>query len=165
MIIEHPRGSQRPHKAGKTLMQAHYGFIKNTRGVDGDEVDCYLGPNELATHVHIVKQLKKDTGEFDELKLMMGFNSEEEAKSMYLNHYSNDARFFGGIITYPMEILKLAIQDNKYNAKAIKSFLYKHDHELKLPINCAECNTPLVKLDKYDYYCSMCDNNQTHKCR
>lgn len=102
-------------------MQAHYGYIKGTRAADGDEVDCYLGPNEMSQQAYIVTQLKKDTGEFDEVKLMLGFNSEEEAKTMYLNHYSNDARFFGGIVPYHMEVLKTALLDNNYNPCILKS--------------------------------------------
>jgi len=33
-----------------------------------------------------VKQVKKDTGAYDEDKFMVGFGSEEEAKKAYLRH-------------------------------------------------------------------------------
>ena len=117
VVIEYPIGSQRPHKAGKTTMQAHYGYIDGTRGVDGDEVDVYVGPNEFAPYVYIVKQLRPNTGEFDELKLMLGFNSAKEAEEMYLKHY-NDARFFGGIVPFDMPTLKRALKDGPKMLKA-----------------------------------------------
>lgn len=90
--LEWLKGENREYKSKTTgkvvyskLMKADYGYIKNTKDNDGEELDVYVGPNRDSNKVFIVRQLKKD-GTFDEHKVMLGYDSGSEAKSAYLDH-------------------------------------------------------------------------------
>ena len=94
-----------PHenKRGTTKMRVPYGYIRRTEGVDGDHVDCYVGPNTRAPNVYVVHQMKApDFKVYDEDKCMLGFMSADAAKSAYLAHY-NKPGFFGSMTTMPFE--------------------------------------------------------------
>jgi phage-related protein (TIGR01555 family) len=86
-MIENPRNSVRKGidmngKPWSVKMANHYGFIKGYEGADGDELDCFVGPNLRSQDVYVVQQKGLD-GEFDEHKCMLGFDSDEEAKAAY----------------------------------------------------------------------------------
>ena len=98
ITIENPRGSVRSGKDinGKEWsvnMPAHYGYIKRTKGADGDNIDVYIGDNPSSSKVFIFDQIDKDTKNFDEHKVMIGFNSQQEAEQYYKSAF-NDG--FGG---------------------------------------------------------------------
>jgi hypothetical protein len=106
--IENRKGSYRYWKnhdngtEGKTLMKYPYGYIRRTEGEDEDKVDCFLGPNENAPNVYVVRQTKApDFERYDEDKCMLGFDSAGAAYRAYKEHY-NDPRFFGTMDTYPL---------------------------------------------------------------
>lgn len=86
--IENPRGSIRQAKDGawKIKMPHHYGFIKGTKGADGDEVDCFIGQNLKSNRAFVINQVDQN-GKFDEHKCMLGFNSASQAKQAYLDSY------------------------------------------------------------------------------
>lgn len=79
-----------------TKMEFPYGYIRGTVGVDGDHVDCYLGPNANSDRVYVIHQIDPDSGAFDEDKVMLGFNSGKDAKKAYLIHYDRPD-FFGSM--------------------------------------------------------------------
>ena len=81
-------------RSGETKFHYPYGYIRGTEGEDRDHVDCFLGPNEQSDKVYVVEQVSPETGLYDEDKVMLGFDSEEQAKAAYLAHYD---RFFGSI--------------------------------------------------------------------
>lgn len=92
IVIEWPKGSVRTgtNKDGEhweRKMLADYGKVPGTsaRG-DNEELDVYIGPDHDAPDAWVVEQLKDD-GSFDEYKVMLGFDSLEEAREMYLKHY------------------------------------------------------------------------------
>jgi len=85
----------------KKRMMVHYGFLANTEGDDGEEVDVYLKPEANKTgDVYVVKQMRNKDGvrSFDEDKVMLGFDSLHHAKSVYLQHMPE--KCFGGIEKY-----------------------------------------------------------------
>ena len=97
VVIEQPRGSVRSGvdangKAWETTMQNTYGYFGGTKGVDGDAIDVFLG-NDLdgwdGITVFVVDQYNPD-GSFDEHKVMLGFNSQEEAEGAYFANYEAD---------------------------------------------------------------------------
>lgn len=112
IVVETDAGSIRSwwdrkiNEQGMTIMRWPYGYIKGTKAVDGDEVDVYVGPNENATHVYVVRQRKKQKdgtfSGYDEPKCMLGFSTPTEAKRAYFEHY-DDKRFFGGMDAYTVE--------------------------------------------------------------
>ncbi len=92
ITVEHPRGSTRsktPRSGGPAWQQVmvhHYGEFPGTKGADGDPVDVFVGPDHTASSVYIVNQ-HKQTGEFDEHKVMVGFPNGRAALAGYLAHY------------------------------------------------------------------------------
>jgi hypothetical protein len=70
-------------------MPADYGYIRRTNGADGEQLDCYVGPDPSAPVVWIVEQADLATGRFDEHKVMLGFGSREEAISTYTLGFSD----------------------------------------------------------------------------
>lgn len=95
ITIENPKGSYRSgYSSGgvfwKSKMYYTYGFIDNTIGSDGDEIDIFLGPlcdTEKDFLVYIINQVNPDTNLFDEHKIMFGFNNSLEAREAYLSCY------------------------------------------------------------------------------
>jgi ribosomal protein L37AE/L43A len=104
VTIEHPKGSTRVlhddkgNEVYRRRMFHAYGFFDSTRGRDGDEVDCLLGPNPNAKSVYVIhmKDMGPDPSEReDEDKCMVGFDSGEAAKQAFFLHYAKN--FFGGM--------------------------------------------------------------------
>lgn len=102
--IENPAGSTRSgvDENGVTWeseMKHHYGFIENTLGADGDELDVFIkkGLDENFTgDIYVISQVNQD-GSFDEHKVVIGATSIEEAKSIYLSNYDKDWQGMGQI--------------------------------------------------------------------
>lgn len=92
ITIENPKGSVRSGKDanGKewsVTMNNTYGYIRGTRGVDGDHIDIFLSDNPESGNVYVIDQVDQQTGMYDESKVMYGFNSIDEAKDAYLSNY------------------------------------------------------------------------------
>jgi hypothetical protein len=128
VVIENPKGSQRhwtDHHTGEkgtTTMLYDYGYFPDNKGLDKDEVDCYLGNNETSPYAFVVKQLKLGTNKMDEVKCMMGFNNPEEARAAYEAHY-NKKGFFGGITVWPIDKFQAALRDSLRDPTIIKSLV------------------------------------------
>lgn len=104
--IENPQGSERsgtdPNgKPWTHTMSDHYGYIRRTVGADDEQVDVYLGPQPDAPQVFVVDQIKQDTGEFDEAKVMAGFPDQASAIKAYRSNF--DAGWDVGPVT-PMPV-------------------------------------------------------------
>lgn len=97
------RGMDRYGKTWSTTMRHAYGYLKGSQGVDGDQVDCYLGPKlKSAPMVYVVHQRKTgDWERYDEDKCMLGFPDEAAAKHAFLAHY-DDPRFLGPVTALPV---------------------------------------------------------------
>ena len=109
--IENPKGSTRKGKDqdGKewsSEMKHHYGDIKGTTGADGDSIDVFIGDKPESQKVFIVDQVDPKTGEFDEVKVMMGFDDAEAAKSGYLSNYDKNWKGLGEITEASVEDFK-----------------------------------------------------------
>lgn len=94
ITLENPKGSTRSGKDanGKEwsiTMKHDYGYIRGTKGTDGDHIDVYLSDNPTAGNVYVVDQIDQQTGDFDEHKVMYGFNSMEEAVQAYRDQYED----------------------------------------------------------------------------
>lgn len=108
IAIENEKGSVRSgtDDSGKDWtikMRCPYGYFCRSEGVDGDEVDVYLGEDPTADKVYIVHQRKAgDWKSYDEDKVMADFPSEQAARAAYLNQY-DDPRFLGPITTMAVD--------------------------------------------------------------
>ena len=94
IVLENPKGTTRSGKDanGKEwsiTMKHDYGYIRGTKGTDGDHIDVYLSDNPTAGNVYVVDQVNQRTGDFDEHKVMYGFNSMEEAVQAYRDQYED----------------------------------------------------------------------------
>lgn len=90
--IENPQGSVRrgvspDGKKWENKLAHHYGYIRKTEGADGDHVDAFIGPNPDSDQVFVIDQVDPKTGKFDEHKVMLGFDSQDEADKAYHANY------------------------------------------------------------------------------
>lgn len=88
--LENPKGSTRRGKdkngkAWQNSMFADYGYFVGTKAVDGDAVDCFIGPDLKSEFVAVIDQY--DGSKFDESKFVLGCRSKEQAQKLYLKHY------------------------------------------------------------------------------
>lgn len=109
--IENPKGSERKgvDESGKewtSTMAHHYGDIKGTVGADGDSIDTFIGDKPTSEKVFVVDQINPNTGEFDEHKVMLGFDSKEAAEAGYLSNYDKDWKGAGNITETTTDELK-----------------------------------------------------------
>ena len=113
--IEQPKGSTRSGKDpnGKkwsVKMNNHYGYIRGTQGKDKDHIDVFIGDSPTSKKVYVVDQMGRD-GSFDEHKVMIGFDSLEEAKAAYLSNYEEGWQGLGEITETSMDGFKEWIGD------------------------------------------------------
>lgn len=92
ITIENPKGTIRSGidhtgKPWSARMTEDYGYIKRTVGHDGDQVDCFVGPNKRSNRVWVVDQLHHHAQRFDEHKCLLGFNTEKQAIGAYRKSY------------------------------------------------------------------------------
>ena len=108
--VETPKGTTRSGKDehGKpwsVTMHDTYGYILGKIGVDGDHIDMFINDAaDLDTfdgNVYVVDQVKPETGEFDEHKVMYGYPSEEAATEAYLANYSKGWKGLGKVTSVP----------------------------------------------------------------
>ena len=113
--IEQPKGSTRSGKDpnGKkwtVKMNNHYGYIRGTQGKDKDHIDVFIGDSPTSKKVFVVDQVGRD-GSFDEHKVMIGFDSLEEARAAYLSNYEEGWQGLGAITETSMDGFKEWIGD------------------------------------------------------
>lgn len=125
IAVENRKGSirkwhdPRVPEDGETKMEYPYGYVKGTMGLDGDEVDVFVGPDRGSDKVFVITQLQRfEFEKVDEQKVMLGFSNGIEAKTAYLKHYDN-ARFFGNMQEMTMDEFKNKLKSKK--GKLIKS--------------------------------------------
>lgn len=105
------KGTDKDGKPWRTVMRMPYGFVKGTKGADGEEIDCYIGPHKNAPNVYAVHQHKSDGTGYDEDKLIFGVRWREASKR-YLQHYNSD-KFLGPVKEVPVERLKEMLSTGK----------------------------------------------------
>lgn len=96
----------------QTPFENEYGYFESTIGVDGDEVDVYLGEFLDTDIVYIIHQRDPVSGDYDEDKVMMFFQSPEEAKKAYQKHYDRPG-MFGGMTEVDIAQFRRLLRDRK----------------------------------------------------
>ena len=155
LSIENRKGTERRKVGpdGKTewsvTMPAHYGRILRTEGADGDHVDFYMGDNPESDQVFVVDQMDAETGAFDEHKVMLGFNTQKEAKDAYLAGFSDGKgkQRWGGVT--PLNVKQLANELSKERAfkQPFSAAAQQKDYEAKRKPAKAEDAEPAPKAD------------------
>jgi hypothetical protein len=111
-------------------MKHPYGYIKGTKGADGEEVDAYVGPKKDAPKAFVVHQHKEDGTGFDEDKVMLGFKSKAEARKAFLAHYDSP-KFLGPISAVGIDRLKELVASKKKLVKISKVRKYDDIEKFK----------------------------------
>lgn len=155
ITIEHQKGSERVlhddlgREVYRKKMQAHYGYINHTKGRDGDEVDCFLGPNPNAKNVYVMHM--KDLGPVkeereDEDKVMLGFDSAMAAEQCFLAHYPKS--FLESISSMPVALFKKKLKEAQkpHHAKKIHAGTEK----------CPRCGSRKFMLMPTDFETAKC---------
>lgn len=127
IAIEQEKGSVRSGvdpdgKSWSVTMRYPYGYLRRTLGVDGDQFDCFLGPDiENADTVYVATTMTPGRwSEEDEQKAMIGFPSEQAAREAFLSHY-DDPRFLGSIKAMPVAEFVKKVKATRKNPAMIKS--------------------------------------------
>ena len=125
--IENAKGSKRYWKDDKgnenyNVIKNHYGYFSNSLGHDGDHVDVFLGDNQDSDKVYVVDQNKKD-GSFDESKVMLGFNSKQEAKDAYMANFTPDWKGFRCITGVSKKLFKKWLYNGRKQQKPFAEYV------------------------------------------
>lgn len=102
ITIENPAmsvrsGIDRTGRKWSQMLNNSYGYFRRTNGKDGDQVDVFLGDNLNSDSVYVIDQVDPETGLFDEHKVMLGFNSAQNAKDNYYGNYELGWKGLGAI--------------------------------------------------------------------
>ena len=139
--IENPAGSHR--RPEWPALASHYGYVRGSRGADGDHVDVFVRPGtapDFQGPVYVVDQLTQ-TGEFDEHKVMLGWSSREAAEAAYLENYSPGWKV-GPITEFSMDEFKQWLKGGTTEAVA------KAERHSETPIKRAVMpHVPQLKTD------------------
>ena len=104
-------------------MPADYGYIRRSEGADGDHIDFYMGPNEASDAVFIIDQFDADTGKWDEHKVMLGFDTPQDARDTYRAGFS-DGRGedrIGGVIKLTADEFKAWVKGGPVTAPVTRA--------------------------------------------
>ena len=168
ITIENPKGSYRKGKdkdghEWKTLMHNDYGYFVRTLGKDGDAIDVFIGPNLKSQKIFPIDQFVN--GEFDETKVMLGFDNKEEAKAAYLSNYEKDWKGFKYITEVDIDTFKKWLYDGYRQRKPFAKYMSlteskkqrKNDEGKVVPEKC-ECGGDVVLQIHGEpvYICKKC---------
>lgn len=125
--IEQPKGSTRSGIDAEGMpwsvkMNNTYGYIRGTVGKDKDHIDIFLSDNPEEGNVFVVDQIDPLTGEFDEHKVMYGFNSLEEAREAYLSNYMSDWQGLGNITEVNKTAFKVWLSESVRKTKPFADY-------------------------------------------
>ena len=137
--IEQPKGSTRSGVDADGLpwsvkMNNTYGYIRGTKGKDKDHIDIYLSDNPEEGSVFVVDQIDPRTGEFDEHKVMYGFNSLEEARDAYLSNYMSDWKGLGNITEVNKTAFKVWLSESVHKTKPFADYRLVKAEQAKMGI-------------------------------
>lgn len=131
LSIENPEGSERrgiapDGTAWVNRMAGHYGYIRRTEGADGDQVDVFVRPGtapNFSGPVFVIDQVDPGHRGFDESKVMLGYDSREDAERAYRDSYTPDWRGMGKVTQMDMPTFKRWLADSDTTRPAAESGL------------------------------------------
>src|SRR5260221_12599223 len=118
--VENPAGSVRSGigpdgKKWSTTMTYDYGEIVGSMGIDGDPVDCFVNTKGPKKWAYVIHQTDKLIGEWDEDKVMLGFDDTMDAKDAYFKNFDKQHNFYGSIEAIPFVDFKNNVLASKSN--------------------------------------------------
>lgn len=154
ITIENPKGSYRKGKdrngkEWKTLMHNDYGYFVRTLGKDGDAIDVFIGPNLKSEKIFPIDQYVN--GEFDETKVMLGFNSAKEAKDAYLSNYEKDWKGFKYITEVDIDTFKKWLYDGYRQRKPFAKYANLTEHiDIKKTLKSLKKRRDPANIENWD---------------
>jgi len=147
--VENVPGSWRTGPGWKTLMKLPYGEFtdKAAKGMDRDKLDAYVGPYRGAPNVYIIHQNHirgPVKGQYDEDKVMLGFQSPEQAKAAYLAHYDSD-KYFRSVTTMAFPLFKRALMGGQFDEEKVAGVL-----DWFIPRKPLRSPSPVMSIDVGD---------------
>ena len=151
--VETPKGVTRSGKdeQGKpwsVTMHDTYGYILGKIGVDGDHIDMFINDAaDLDTfdgNVYVVDQVKPETGEFDEHKVMFGYPSEEAATEAYLANYSKGWKGLGKVTSVTKATFDKWLESSDRKTKPFADYAMVQKEQ-------AKTNSDFIAQMEYDY--------------
>ena len=137
VVIEVPRGMNRRgmNRRGcpwETKMKNHYGYMNHIEGMDGDNLDVFIGDYpECDSTVYVVDQVDPETREFDEHKAIIYARHIDDAKKVYNQNYPYNWRGLGCIREMTMdEFNNWSVNNSKYQNR--QKFLNDLGCDMKL---------------------------------
>jgi len=120
ITLENPKGSFRRGINGSGVawsvkMKHDYGYVKRSEGADGDHVDVFIGDNHKSEIVYVVNQYHG--AKFDEVKVMLGFDTEEAAKKGYMRNYAKNWKGLHSIVPCTLQQFQSWVYDKKASKK------------------------------------------------
>ena len=173
--IENPRGSTRKgidadgHE-WQTEMHNDYGYIRGTKAVDDDHIDVFLSDNPAKGNVYVIDQVDPKTGEFDESKVMYGFDSEQDASEAYLSNYEDGWQGLGKITEVSKEEFKKWIDSSTRKTKPFSEYASVKAAETKKENTTDNQGNPVnedgtLKIDKIKSIDDLTDEDFTNPTR
>lgn len=112
----------------RVKMRCPYGEIPGTAGSDGDPIDAYIGPNPSAPMAFVLHQRHyfgteyEVPGTYDEDKVMLGFDTLEDAMRAYAAHYNHPV-WAPGTTILAVDELKDMLEDGElsFGAALVKA--------------------------------------------
>lgn len=132
IAVETAKGEDRTDKETngekwRVTMPATYGYILGTVGADKDHVDVFMGDKPESQRVYVVNQTKPGSTEFDEHKIMLGYESEGAAIGDYLFSFTGTfgVSVLGSVSgPYAIDDFKHMLESNRFSrAKPISDRL------------------------------------------
>ena len=155
-VVENPEGSVRRGEADgrkwENKMNNTYGYILGKRGKDGDHLDMFINDaqdlDNFDGKVYVIDQVNPKTGEFDESKILYGFDSEEAARDAYLSNYEEGWQGLGRITGVDKETFDKWLDSSDRQIKAFAEHSIIRDAlskpEVKQAVTDAEIDKALV---------------------
>jgi N12 class adenine-specific DNA methylase len=114
------KGTDPNGKDWEIKMKNDYGHILGTIAPDGEPVDVIIGEIKSGQKIYIIDQIKPATGEYDEPKVLAGFDSEWDARAGYLQNYEPGWKGLGEITEVPVDQFKVLVKDKFNTTKPVE---------------------------------------------
>lgn len=140
--VENPKGSTRRSKPGAAkpwsmVLTAHYGYVRNSEAADGDHVDVFIGEQPDSQTAYVIDQVID--GKYDEAKVVLGVNSEQEARDLYQANYQKGWDGLGAITAMPVEQFREWVKTPATKKPlAWRKSILKDSTPIKTPISTGE---------------------------
>jgi len=139
ITIENAKGATRTGtdprgRTWSTTFKNHYGYIRGTKGKDGDHVAVFLGPEPTCELIYVVDQIDPVTKVYDECKCMIGFTTLKSAKEAYLANYEDGWKGLGKITPLTLDQFKIWLDEgSQRRPMAAQTFRMKKAGDDKEP--------------------------------